>query len=175
MTQPESCQDMLVKLYDLPLKQNTLSCDLHIRRAKVPEKTQVCEWVKHTFSQGWSDECQSAFSGHPVHCFVAIEKNRPIGFCVYDAIAKGTVGPIGVDKDYRGQGVGRHLLITTLEDMRTQGYAYAILGWVSRKNQVFYEKTVHAQAIEGSDPQTGMYKGLLMPSPPSSSSGHSTS
>ena len=57
----------------------------------------------------------------------------------------------------RNKGVGKALLFACLEDMRAQGFAYAIIGGVGPAE--FYAKTVGAVAIEGSAP--GIYRGLL--------------
>ena len=49
------------------------------------------------------------------------------------------------------------MLFTSLEDMRQQGYGYAIVGGVGPT--AFYSKAVGAVLIEGSQP--GVYRGLL--------------
>jgi predicted N-acetyltransferase YhbS len=57
----------------------------------------------------------------------------------------------------RKHGIGTGLLFACLEDMRQQGYGYAIVGGVGPT--AFYSKAVGAVLIEGSDP--GVYRGLL--------------
>ena len=49
------------------------------------------------------------------------------------------------------------LLFACLEDMRQQGFGYAIIGGVGPAE--FYAKAVGAVAIDGSEP--GIYRGLL--------------
>ena len=57
----------------------------------------------------------------------------------------------------RNGGIGKALLFACLEDMRQQGFGYAIIGGVGPAE--FYTKTVGAVPIEGSEP--GVYRGLL--------------
>jgi hypothetical protein len=49
------------------------------------------------------------------------------------------------------------LIRETLAEMKANGYAYAILGWVGPEK--FFERVVGATIIEGSEP--GLYRGLL--------------
>lgn len=156
---------MLVRLYDLPDISDLLDAvelrGISIRRALVPEKRIVVSWVERTFHHGWADETASAFSGHPVRCFIATEGDRVVGMSVYNAISPGVAGPLGIDPGCRSGGVGKALFIRTLHDMRQQGYAYAILGWIPPEAQAFYAKIVNATVIEGTQPASGMYRGII--------------
>ncbi|MBB6675324.1 GNAT family N-acetyltransferase [Cohnella nanjingensis] len=160
--------DQLVKLYELP-DQGTLASDLRaggieIRRALAPEKHQILTWVREHFNQRWADECDVAIARLPVTCYIAVEKEKLIGFACYDATCKAFFGPTGVDESCRGKGVGKALLFACLEAMRAEGYAYAIIGAAGPVD--FYARTVGAVEIPGSSP--GIYRGIL-PLPPSPS------
>jgi GNAT superfamily N-acetyltransferase len=117
------------------------------------------DWVKEKFSAGWESECDVAFSRQPISCFIASKAGKLIGFSAYDTTAKSVFGPMGVAEDCRTKGIGKALLLAALYDMRYQGYAYAIIGWTGPAK--FYEKCANAKIIEGSQPETGMYSGLL--------------
>lgn len=153
--------DMLVKLYKLPnsmgLYNRLEESDIIIRNAIAPEKSIVCNWVGEYFSLNWKDECDVSFSMQPVSCIVATYKNEIIGFACYDATCKGFFGPTGVLEEYRGNGVGKALLLKALEGLRNSGYAYGIIGGVGPTT--FYEKAVNAVLIPDSSP--GIYKNLL--------------
>jgi GNAT superfamily N-acetyltransferase len=149
--------DMLVKLYELPIAPPEPPAGFIVRRAFAAEKHVVCEWVSRSFDRGWADECGAAFCRQPIACFVAAAESRLVGFCVYDATARGIAGPIGVARDWRGNGAGRALLLAALCDMRAGGYAYAVIGWVDAP--AFFLRTCGAIAIEGSEP--GLYRGIL--------------
>ena len=149
--------DMLVKLYDLPTDTAGPPDGITVRRAFAAEKHMVCEWVSRSFGRGWADECGAAFCRQPIACFVAAAESRLVGFCVYDATARGMAGPIGVARDWQGHGAGRALLLAALCDMRASGYAYAVIGWVDAP--AFFLRTCGAIAIEGSEP--GPYRGIL--------------
>lgn len=146
--------DMLVKLYDLPRLASPLPTGITVCRARGSEKHQIITWVSRVFSQGWGDECQPAFDRQPATCFIARENQHMVGFCVYDATARGMMGPVGVAERYHRRGIGRHLVVTTLEDMAARGYAYAVVGWAGP--QTFFAHTVGAIPIPGSSP--GIYR-----------------
>ena len=90
-------------------------------------------------------------------CFVAIEAKQLLGFGCHDGTCPNFFGPTAVDTNPRGKGIGAALLLACLEDMRHQGFGYAIIGGVGPAG--FYSKTVGAIPIEGSEP--GIYRGLL--------------
>lgn len=153
--------DMLVKLYTLPdagpfvAEQRAAGVD--IRRALVPEKYIVVDWVRKTFGLGWAAECETTFARQPVSCFIAVENNQVLGFSCYDATYKNFFGPIGVNPALQGRKIGAALLVTTLQAQAAEGYAYAIIGGVGPAE--FYTKTVGAELIPDSVP--GIYRGLL--------------
>ncbi|HMO55107.1 MAG TPA: hypothetical protein PJ994_11425, partial [Tepidiformaceae bacterium] len=66
-------------------------------------------------------------------------------------------GPTGVAESQRGSGIGKVLLLQCLESLAAQGYAYAIIGGVGPAE--FYEKTVGATLIPGSEP--GIYRNMV--------------
>lgn len=154
-------QDMLVKLYELPditpLQKKMEEEEIFIRTALAAEKSIVVEWVKKRFDEGWASEAEVCFSYQPVSCYIAIYKGEIIGFAAYDAAYRNFFGPTGVDKAYRGKGIGKILLMRCLISMKELGYAYAIIGGVGPAR--FYEKAVNATLIEGSNP--GIYTHLL--------------
>ena len=149
--------DMLVKLYDLPSGDLSVPPGIIVRRALGPEKDQVLAWVARSFSQGWADECEFSFARPPIACFLALKDQVIVGFCAYDATARGLLGPIGVTESHHGQGIGRCLLLAALRDMTAQGYAYAVIGWVGP--ETFFAKTVNALPIPDSSP--GLYRDRL--------------
>lgn len=155
--------DMLVKLYELPEAGESLKAlkeqGIVVRRPFSLEKHIVLEWVEKTFEISWASECDTAFSRNPISCYIAIKDKDILGFCVYDCTAKGVLGPMGVDPNKRAKGTGKGLLLAALNDMKNQGYGYGIIGWTGPRE--FYKKVVGATVIEGSGPETGMYRGLL--------------
>ena len=153
--------DLLVKLYELPPSAQALEKlrgdGIEIRRAIGPEKHAIAEWAEKKFSRAWASECDVALSAQPVTCFIAIKDNQVIGFACYDSTMKGFFGPIGVDEGIQKKGLGKALLIRTLEAMREAGYGYAAIGWAGPVE--FFRKTVGATVIEGSEP--GVYRNLV--------------
>jgi predicted N-acetyltransferase YhbS len=153
--------DMLVKLYDLPKSCTVLDRlreqGIHIRRALAAEKHKVVAWVRENFAEGWASETEIAFGHQPLSCFIAVREGRVVGFACHDATCRNFFGPTGVEPEARKNGIGTGLLLACLEDMRQQGFGYAIVGGVGPT--AFYSKAVGAVPIEGSEP--GVYGGLL--------------
>ena len=152
--------DMLIKLYDLPVANATSPrSDAICRKSLGPEHRLIADWVAHEFSAGWASEARVALFNRPVSLYVAIQGGKVIGFCCYDATARGFVGPIGVATNLRRGGVGAALLRACLNDMRSVGYAYAIAGAVGAPE--FFRNVAGAIEIEGSTP--GVYRDMLRP------------
>lgn len=153
--------DMLVKLYTLPKYSSFVTkqeeSEILVRRAIPPEKYVLSKWVQQNFNCGWASECEIALSRQPVACFTAIFENKPVGFCCYDAVCRGFVGPIGVQLEFRNKGLGKVLLCAALNAMWEAGYAYAIIG--AAGPQEFFVKAVDAIPIEGSS--NSIYSNML--------------
>ena len=148
--------DLLVKLYALPQITSHHAEGISVRRAFAAEKHLVIEFVGRNFIPAWASECEISFARLPVACFLATSARTICGFACYDASARGFFGPVGIAEDWRGRGIGGELLIAALQDMRAQGYAYAIIGDVSDKK--FYER-LNPIEIDGSSP--GFYAEMI--------------
>jgi len=168
-------QDMLVNLYasDAPfLRMDEAALKsasgepVTLRRALAPERNLVVDWVGTQFSQGWASEAAVAFSNTPTKCHLAhcgdgVGGARLVGFACFDATALGFFGPLAVDAEERGSGIGAALLKATLIAMRDYGYAYAIIGGVGPAE--FYTRVAGATLIPDSTP--GVFAGLLRATP----------
>lgn len=152
--------DMLISLYSLRGLAEPLSAeDDAIRKPIGPEHDTITAWVAKTFSPGWASEARVALANRPVSLFIATRgaPSELIGFCCYDATARGFVGPIGVAESARGTGVGAALLRACLADMRAVGYGYAVAGAVGAPE--FFRRV--AGAVEIPDSSPGIYRGML--------------
>lgn len=153
--------DMLVKLYDLPPLAPALErCErdgIRIQRARAPERSRVLQWLSETF-EFWASEVEGCFAHAPISLHLAARGAAIVGFACHDAFAPNFFGPTGVVERERGRGTGTALLLSALHAQRAQGYAYAIIGGVGPAE--YYQKTVGAVGIAGSDP--GPYANLLV-------------
>jgi predicted N-acetyltransferase YhbS len=153
--------DMLVRLYDLPdsavLYQSIASQGVTLRRARAFETHTVAAFVGANFSAKWVSEVNVALTRQPVTCFIATRDQKILGFACFDTTQRGFFGPTGVVGDARGLGLGKALLLKSLEALRELGHAYAIIGGVGPKE--YYAKICGAIEIPGSDP--GTYADLL--------------
>lgn len=151
--------DLLVKLYALPAENGgqATAAEYEVRRAFAAEKGLVRRWIAQQFGDRWASESEAAFARLPISCFVAIAEDQIAGFACYDATTRGFFGPVGVAEEQRRRGVGRALLLATLRDMASHGYAYAIIGGAG--SAAFYARELNAIEIPDSTP--GFYRGLL--------------
>jgi GNAT superfamily N-acetyltransferase len=169
--------DMLVRLYALPEVADDIARlsaqSILIRPGAPEERPTIAAWAGEHFQASWGSGCEWALLRDPVSCHIAVEvdtsfvpsknaydlpRERLIGFSCYDTSAKGMFGPLGVLQEYRGKGIGRALLLTSLHAMRAERYAYAVIGWAGPTR--FYEEATGATAIDGSEP--GIYRGELI-------------
>ena len=153
--------DLLVRLYDLPdmgdLVKNLSGGGIIIRRAMSFESRQVAKWVEDFAGERWAMQAEAAFYNSPISCYIAIKEDKILGFALYDATCKNFFGPTAVDESYRGKGIGKALLLSALQAMRNDGYAYAIIGGAGPVE--YYTKALDAQVIDKSTP--GIYANRL--------------
>ncbi|MBB79412.1 MAG: GNAT family N-acetyltransferase [Verrucomicrobiaceae bacterium] len=156
--------DMLVRLYDLPdsseVYRSVEARGVILRRPMAYERHVLADWVGTHFSPKWVSEVKVALGRQPVSSYVATLDSEILGFSCYETTCKGYFGPTGVKESERGSGLGTALLFKALEAMRSEGYAYAVIGGVGPKE--FYERACGAFEIPGSNP--GVY-GDLLPDP----------
>ena len=144
--------DLLVKLYGLDLTPADLP-GVTIRRPMPHEMGTVRRWIVGTFGEGWGDEFACSFKSLPVTSYIALRDDAVVGFATYESTSRGYFGPTGVSESERGKGIGRELLVRSMIGLRDLGYSYAIIGAAGPTD--FYEKTLGAIPVPGSDP--GVY------------------
>jgi GNAT superfamily N-acetyltransferase len=93
------------------------------------------------------------FAPPPVSVLVASVQSKLVGFAAYECTRRCFFGPTGVLDEFRGQGIGRALLLSSLWGLRELGYVYGIIGGVGPVR--FYQKAVGAIVIPDSEP--GIY------------------
>lgn len=155
-------KDMLVRLIDLPNfstleKQLETEEGIIFRRPIAPEKSIVVDWVKTHFSSNWADEISVAFEVSPAHCFIAQREQEILGFSCFECTGKNFFGPTAVLESERAKGIGKLLLVKSLQGLKNLGYTYGIIGGVGPA--AYYEKTVNAVLIENSD--ISIYQNML--------------
>lgn len=116
-----------------------------IRRPLAPEARFLTNWIATHFGEGWASEMTVSLARQPIAAFIAVRDGTLLGFSCHESIARGFFGPTGVLESARGIGIGHALLVASLLDLKTMGYAYAIIGDVGPS--AFYEKTVKAVPI----------------------------
>lgn len=144
--------DMLVNLLQIEGYHEELDRlkkeGVEIFRALAPDKHRIIEWVKENSSPNASGECDVCFSNRPISCFIAAKGSEILGYACYNATAPDFFGPTRVLEECQGKGIGKALLLRSLNAMKEEGYIYAIIGGIGPAK--FYEKCVNAVLIESS-------------------------
>ena len=152
---------MLVSLLNLPDDRENIdrlkSEGITIRRVNNYERSRLQKFIMDNFSVVWADEAQAAFSQQPVACFIATHEKKIVGFAAHECTRRDFFGPMGVNPDYRGKGIGKALLLASLRAMLELGYAYAVIGGVGPTD--FYASCAGAIPIPDSAP--GVYTDML--------------
>jgi len=151
--------DMIANLTKLPPVPE-LPEGVQIKRAMGPDRQRILQFVDKNFSDAWYGEVDIATSCTPSRCLIAVKDQQLVGIACWDIAAKGFFGPIGVDESVRGLGIGKALLIRTMEMMREEGYGYAIIGWVDSAMS-FYEKVLDAKLIPGGEPWNSVFTNMI--------------
>lgn len=150
--------DMICSLMDLPsyevLEKRLEGEGIHVFRPIAPDLERVCKWVNAHSGESGKSECMVSFSHSPITAFIAEKDGNVIGYACYSSTAPDFFGPTRVDESFQKKGIGKLLLLKCLHALREAGYAYAIIGSVGPVG--FYENTVGALVIPGSDP--GIYR-----------------
>lgn len=149
--------DLLVNLLKLPAREVSSTPEFNIRRAQPFELTPVSNFVTENFSRSWADEISVGFARQPISVFIATIDRAIVGFAAYECTRRGFFGPTGVVAAARGKGIGKELLLASLEALREMGYVYAIIGAAGPVR--FYQTTVGAIIIPDSEP--GIYTDSL--------------
>ncbi|MDY0743295.1 GNAT family N-acetyltransferase [Paucibacter sp. R3-3] len=148
--------DMLIALQRVP--EAPVPAGPGVRKPIAPEHDLVIAWIARHFTPAWASEARAALANRPITLFIATRgaPSELLGFCAYDATARGFVGPIGVLDAARRGGVGAALLLACLHEMRAMGYDYAVAGAVGAPD--FFRHVAGAIDIPGSTP--GIYAGM---------------
>jgi len=149
--------DLLVNLLKLPALESETTHGFNVRRAQPFELSLVRRFVSENFSPNWADEISVGFARQPISVFVATIDRKLVGFAGYECTRRGFFGPAGVIPAAGGKGIGKALLLASLQALREMGYVYAIIGAAGPVR--FYQKTVGAIIIPDSEP--GIYTDLL--------------
>lgn len=155
--------DMLVKLYSIPssydIEKKLLEEGIRIKKALAPDRRKIIAFSRICAKEDYSDEVEAAFGNNPITCYIATREKKIIGFACYEATAKNFFGPMAVSENERKKGVGKALLLKSLESLLELGYAYAIIGWPAKSSIDFYQKCVDAIWID--DKSSGVYKRMI--------------
>ena len=125
--------DVLINLYNLPEearrdpRPELAKQGIQIKRALPCDRSEIREFIKREFSEGWADEAERGLYNLPSSLFIATFEERVVGFAAYDSTALGYYGPLGVASDMRKRGIGEALSNVCLNAMREKGYGYIII------------------------------------------------
>ena len=149
--------DMIVNLYKDELLWGGNN-GYGVRRAFISDMDKVIDFVEKNFrdEHGWRSIVERALLQDK--CVISVlPSGEIVGFGCWDTEGKGYAGPIGVKMTHRHLGIGSNILCKCLEEMKSQGYGYAIIGSVPRAIHDFFERSVSAADIPDSDQSKTLY------------------
>ena len=100
-------------------------------------------FVQAQFDEVWRHEARLALHRDRPTAFIAIRNGRIAGFACYGVYRPDWFGPLGVDQESRGEGLGEALLLRCLDDLAEAGVPVAQISWVGPVR--FYARTVDAR------------------------------
>jgi|GEM_PF-5738932 len=121
--------------------------EIFIRPCLKDDREILLNFIKKNFTYGWHEEVRSkiqkvktGFTGYglnlntlydPKSVFILLKEEKIIGFSMFSKnFGKkelGHFGPIGIQKDFQGRGIGSALLFKTLREMKNRGILKADL------------------------------------------------
>ncbi len=147
--------DMIVNLY--AKDRWRIDCKYGTRVVFPSDSERVLNFVRKEFpdEKGWLMEINHAL--HEGKCVISVIEHEIVGFACYDCTGKGYFGPFGVAEAHRSKGVGTEIFYECLDQMKSCGYGYTIIGWVDDTAKDFYEKEANAWYIPDSEPNKTLY------------------
>jgi GNAT superfamily N-acetyltransferase len=115
------------------------------RRPSHDEAARVLGFIEREFGRIWRFEAAKAFDTEIPQIFVTEEGDAVTGFAAHDVNNRGLgfFGPTGVAGTMRGRGLGCQLLLASLADLRSLGFARAVIPWTDAL--AFYSKCAGAE------------------------------
>jgi phosphoribosylglycinamide formyltransferase 1 len=117
-------------------------------------------WIDEVFGGTWSGEAFDSTNvvvthhGAPV-AFASVHPRNPRFAWLRGEAAKpgtGIFGPFGVDPPHRSTGIGASVLTMALCELRTQGFARALIGAAGDHLVAYYERVAGAVTVERFEP-----------------------
>lgn len=100
---------------------NGVSIDQAIEKALGPAGGRSWQDIK-------ADQVRREVQRRPEHCFVARSAGRVVGYVtnhVQEDASRGTIANLAVEKSFRRRGIGRGLILSSLEHFRSLGLRQA--------------------------------------------------
>jgi len=114
-----------------------------VRRAEPADWPALETFVREQFTEVWCHETRLALHRQNPGIFITSRDERITGFACYGVYRADWFGPLAVDPQSRGEGLGEALLLLCLDDLAAAGVAVAQIGWIGPMR--FYEKAVDAR------------------------------
>lgn len=130
-------QDFIVKKID----------GIIIRKVNIEDKAKVIKFVLDNFYERWTKTILNGFEATGLPIYIALKDDIVIGFAGYN-ISKSRekyFGPLGVLKKYRNQDVGKLLVLSCMQDMKSLGYKSCTIG--NGSTIEFYKKVCNAEYL----------------------------
>jgi GNAT superfamily N-acetyltransferase len=121
----------------LPVLQ-TAPKGIESRLITLADRDSLKSFVTAEFSESWWREIEPVYQQDTQAFGITVHsKGRVAGFAAVHAANPNWFGPMGVSKEMQGQGIGRLLLLRTLNEAAARSTNTLTIPWV---NETFYNK-----------------------------------
>lgn len=143
-------KDDIIKYHDFNSNQyleDDKVVNVVLRYATIDDKEELLDFFKRCFYGRWYDECIEYFKNNQIkkEYLLALINNKIVGFLrvnnqLIDEISYNInwssrfdklvgIGPLGVDPEYRSNGIAKMLLYFSISDSAKEGYTEAMIDW----------------------------------------------
>lgn len=140
-----ACRDLVTVIKNYSFSPRPMKTDISIQQSKSEDFERIYAFIAKEFGENWARGIKRVYNYEDIPVYYATHQDEIVGFAVYDQVAKGIFGPMGVRVDYRGQDIGFNLLQYSLRSMQNKGYERIIINDAGPIE--FYEKSCQAEPV----------------------------
>jgi GNAT superfamily N-acetyltransferase len=113
-----------------------LNSEWDVREPNFNDRALIADAIANSVPGEWSNIFDERLKTSPNEMLVVLHSNIVVA---YSSWSQDRFGPIGVRPEYRGKGLGKHLLAHSLGKMKEMGCRQAWFSWSDEENLHFYQ------------------------------------
>ena len=130
--------NLMLSLPMAMLASPTVAADVEVRLVVSDDERKLKEFVFVNFSESWWKEIEAIFNSESsAFSVIACCNGEVVGFASVGATNSSWFGPMGVGEQFRGRGIGKILLLKSINEATFRGENQLTIPWV---NEAFYNR-----------------------------------